>query len=71
MGRKGKKDPHGRPQNNQAQNRQVRNAAATAGLTDNQRWEFRRKVELESREHGADLSYDDLMDIAREVKNGV
>jgi hypothetical protein len=71
MGRKGSKDRRGRPQGNQAQNRQARDAAAEADLTEEQRWTFRRRVELESREHGADLSYADLMNIAREVKNGV
>lgn len=71
MGRKGKKDGRGRPGNNQVQNRQVRDAAAAAGLSEDQRWRFARKVELESREHGADLSYSDLMNIAHEVKDGL
>jgi hypothetical protein len=71
MGRGGNKDRRGRPTSNQAQNRQVRDAAAAVGLDDEQRWEFRRRVESESRELGADLSYDDLMSMAQEVKNGV
>lgn len=71
MGRKGARDRKGRPQSNRAQNRQVKDAASAMGLSDDQRWTFRRRVELESREQGADLSYDDLMSIAGEVKNGV
>ncbi|WP_298744779.1 hypothetical protein [uncultured Brevundimonas sp.] len=71
MGRKGARDRKGRPRSNRAQNRQVKDAASAMGLSDDQRWTFRRRVELESREQGADLSYDDLMSIAGEVKNGV
>ncbi len=70
MGRKGRKDRGTRPLTNQAQNQQVRDAAKQAGLNEDERWAFRRTVEDESRQHGANLSYDDLMKIALEVRNG-
>jgi len=60
---------HGRPPDNQRQNRQVRDAAQSVGLDREQRRTFGRLVEVESRRLGANLSFEDLCEIAREVRD--
>jgi RHS repeat-associated protein len=54
----------GMPGNNQAQNRQARNAAAQAGLNDAQQDVFHRAIS------GQGYGWQDLLDIARQIKAG-
>ncbi|WP_432201820.1 RHS repeat-associated core domain-containing protein [Erythrobacter sp. W53] len=60
----------GRPSSNQAQNRQVRDAARAEGLNPRQRRELGRAVEAESRQYGQNLGYQEIRQIAREIKAG-
>jgi hypothetical protein len=60
----------GRPENNQAQNKQVKDAAREAGLDAEQRRQLGRAVDKESRQYGANLSYDEILDIANDIRNG-
>jgi hypothetical protein len=55
----------GRPGNNQAQNKQVADAARAARLTSSEYAQFRREIEERSRKFGQNLSYQDLLDIAQ------
>jgi len=58
-----------RPKNNRDQNRQIRDAARQVGLTEEQTRQLAEDVERESRHYGADLDFQDLLEIAREIKN--
>ena len=60
----------GRPQDPQKQNKQVRDAANSVGLNNEQRRQLGREVEYESRELGRNLGYKDIEQIAKEIKNG-
>lgn len=59
---------NGRPRDNQRQNKQVRDAANAVGLTSEKRRLFGREVEMESRRFGADLSFDDLLELAALIR---
>jgi hypothetical protein len=61
---------NGRPGSNQAQNQQVRDAARAEGLNAQQRRELGRAVETESRQYGGNLGYQEIRQIAREIKSG-
>ena len=61
----------GRPGSNQAQNQSVNDAARKEGLTMEQRRALGRAVEKESRTYGANLTYQDILEIAREIRTGV
>ena len=54
----------GMPGNNQAQNKQARQAAAQAGLNDSQQQAFHRAIS------GQGYGWQDLVDIARQIKAG-
>jgi RHS repeat-associated protein len=54
----------GMPGNNQAQNKQARQAAAQAGLNDSQQQAFHRAIS------GQGYGWQDLLDIARQIKAG-
>ena len=58
-----------RPRNNRDQNRQVREVAKLAGLTEEQSYRFAEDVEKESRHYGADLDFHALLEIAQEFKD--
>ena len=62
------KQKKGRPQTNVAQNKQVKDAAKKAGLNRSERETLKRELELESREMGIDHSYQDIVDMAHEIK---
>ena len=64
------KQRKGRPRSNVSQDKQVRDAARETRLTSIQRRELGRAVERESRKMGRNLNYQDILDIAKEVKNG-
>ena len=65
------KQKHGKPQDNTKQNKQVKDAARDAGLnTPEQRRQLKRAVEKASRKDGDNLTYSDILDIARDIKNG-
>lgn len=57
----------GWPGSNQAQNKKVDDAANQVGLNPSQRRDFRREVEDGSRGHGANYTYQELLDIARSL----
>ncbi len=65
------KQKKGRPKNNQAQNRQVRDAETLITLsTDKVLGEkFKRTIERLSREMGANLGFKDLIEIGTRIKN--
>lgn len=65
------KQKKGKPQSNTAQNRQVNDAARSERLTPQQRQALGRAVERETRDYGHNLSYHDIRQIARDIKNGV
>ena len=65
------KQKKGKPQSNTAQNRQVSDAARSERLTPQQRQALGRAVERETRDYGRNLSYHDIRQIARDIKNGV
>jgi RHS repeat-associated protein len=60
----------GRPGDNRRQNQQVDDASRQAGLDADQRRTLGRAVENESRQGGRNLGYQDIVDIARDIKNG-
>jgi RHS repeat-associated protein len=60
----------GRPKDPQRQNEQVRSAARQADLDQNQSSELSREVEDASRKRGENLGYQDILRIAKEIKNG-
>ena len=60
----------GRPGNNQAQNKQIRDAARAAGLSDEQRYELGNEVEENSRYYGANYTYQNILSLARQIKSG-
>ncbi|MDP2367208.1 RHS repeat-associated core domain-containing protein, partial [Rhodoferax sp.] len=64
------KQTKGRPSNNSDQNKQVNDAARETKLTPEQRQKFGRAVESESRGLGRNLGYQDLLDLAQEIRNG-
>jgi RHS repeat-associated protein len=60
----------GRPEDPKKQNKQVRDAARAAGLDAEERRKLGKAVEERSRRYGENLSYGDILDIAREIKAG-
>jgi len=64
------KQRKGRPGNNGAQNKMVKDAANQMGLDDAQRRALGKAVEKESRAYGGNLSYEDILELADEIKNG-
>jgi RHS repeat-associated protein len=60
----------GRPKDAARQNKQVRDAARKAKLTKEQTRKLGREVEKESRKYGEDLGFQDIVDIAEEIKAG-
>ena len=58
-----------RPTGNRDQNRQIRDAARIVGLDEKQTYRFAEDVEIESRRYGADLDFQALIEVAREIKN--
>ena len=61
----------GRPGDQGRQNKQVNDAANQAHLDKEQRNLLGRIVERESRQYGANLSYQDILEIARDIANGI
>jgi hypothetical protein len=65
------KQKKGRPKDNKKQNKQVNDVASKEKLNTSQREQLGREVENESRHLGENLSYHDILEIARDIKNGV
>lgn len=66
------KQKKGKPERAVDQNRQYGNAAGDEGLTTKARREkLREEVERSPREDGENLSYHDIREIAKEIKNGI
>lgn len=65
------KQKKGRPKNNQAQNKQVNDAATTVTLSTDRvlRERFGRIIEKRSREQGENLSFPELLELAEKIKN--
>jgi len=65
------KQKKGRPGNNQAQNKQVRDVAKEVTISDNRKLQelFKRCVEHCSRERGFNLDFHDLKKIAEIIKS--
>ena len=61
---------HGRPRDRARQDKQVRDAATETGLSGKERRELGRAVEKESRKYGESPSYEEILDIAKDIKSG-
>jgi RHS repeat-associated protein len=66
----GDRQKNGRPGNNQVQNKQVKDAANSAGLDKAQRAKLGRDIEELSREKGQNLGYKDILEMAKDMKDG-
>jgi RHS repeat-associated protein len=67
----GGKQFNGRPGPNGVQNKQVTDAARQAKLNESQRIKLSDEVEKASRQRGANLGYQDILEMAREIKSGI
>jgi hypothetical protein len=70
-GGQGDRQKNGRPGDNTRQNKQVRDAARAEKLTPEQRRELGRMVETESRKGGENLGFNDIREMAKEIKTSV
>lgn len=64
------KQKKGKPENNQDQNKRARDAATEAGLDTEGKETLQRELELQSREMGENLTYKDILTIAKDIKAG-
>ena len=69
-GNDGDKQKKGRPDDNTKQNKQVKDAGNAEKLNESQRYELRDAVHNESRQLGRNLSYNEIRDLAKQVKSG-
>lgn len=64
------KQKKGRPDDNTKQNKQVQDAGTREKLSESQRYELRDAVHNESRTLGRKLGYNEIRDLARQIKSG-